>query len=264
MDPITTLGAGMSVLASKDLLNKLLGPTADYLGEEIRGLVEKCNVNLDNVFRNATSKLGDRLMEPGRVSPRVLKSIVNEGRFCDDPIMVEYLGGILATAREGADRDDRGVFYLGIVESLSAYQIRTHFLVYSAIVRHGPPLQQDLSHWYKQDTIAVAFLEEDYAKAMECSDDEDGPSIAYHAFLGLEQKALTEGGTFVKEPSQVSSLEAPYRYVWPTRHGFGLFLWALGYGNRPVNSYFDLAPDSDLPIEPALQVRHMELGKCHL
>lgn len=56
MDPLTITGAGLAVLGSKDLLVKLLGPSADYLGGEIAGFVQKCNVNLDSVFVRATKK----------------------------------------------------------------------------------------------------------------------------------------------------------------------------------------------------------------
>lgn len=55
------------------ILNKLLGPTADYIGGEARGLVEKCNINLDRIFSIAVKRLGNKIAEPGLVSPRVLR-----------------------------------------------------------------------------------------------------------------------------------------------------------------------------------------------
>jgi hypothetical protein len=71
MDP-TIIGTGLAVLASKDVLNKLLGPTADYVGGEMKGLVEKCNVNIGSILARAVKRLGTRLDEPGQVSPRIL------------------------------------------------------------------------------------------------------------------------------------------------------------------------------------------------
>ena len=77
MDPLTIIGTtGLAVLGTKDLLIKLLGPTADYVGGEVAGFVEKCNVNLDSVFSRATKKLGARIDEEGSVSPRVLRQIL--------------------------------------------------------------------------------------------------------------------------------------------------------------------------------------------
>jgi hypothetical protein len=75
-DPVTTVGAGLVVLGSKDLLGKLLGPAADYIGGEIKGFVEKCNINIDNIFSKATNKLGPKLNDPGVVNPRVLKHVL--------------------------------------------------------------------------------------------------------------------------------------------------------------------------------------------
>jgi len=46
IDPYTAAGGGLALMASKDLLTKLLGPAAEYIGGEIKGLVEKCNFNI--------------------------------------------------------------------------------------------------------------------------------------------------------------------------------------------------------------------------
>jgi len=45
-DPLTVAGAGLAVLGSKDVLTKILGPSADYIGGELASLIEKCNINL--------------------------------------------------------------------------------------------------------------------------------------------------------------------------------------------------------------------------
>ena len=41
MDPATASGVSAVILASKDLLGKVLGPTAVYVGGELKGLAEK-------------------------------------------------------------------------------------------------------------------------------------------------------------------------------------------------------------------------------
>src|SRR5205823_2957980 len=106
---------------------------ADYVGGEAKNLVERCNINLDNVFKIAVRKLRGRLAVPGSVSPRVLKHIIDEGAFCEDEMVAEYLGGILASSRQADGRDDRGVCFLNDIKSLSSYQVRTHYLIYSGI-----------------------------------------------------------------------------------------------------------------------------------
>jgi hypothetical protein len=261
VDPLTTAGAGLMVLGSKDLLTKLLGPTADYVGGEIKNFVERCNINLDNVFRIAFRKLGSRADDPGGVSPRVLKHVIDEGRFCEDPLIAEYLGGVLASSKSDGSRDDRGTFFLNMITALSSYQLRTHYLIYAAIVPAGRPRGQDISFWFEEDTIAVAIPEEGFLSGTEYSGDESHEDISYHAFLGLEMKGLVEGGTRVVQPNQHSDFPVAFRFFWPTRYGFELFLWGLGLGKHRVFSYFDLDPTIPLPAEPPFKVLRIELGK---
>ncbi len=106
-DPSTDLGAGLAVLASKDLITKLLGPTAEYIGGELRHLAEKANLNLDSIFNRAMRKLGNKIDTPGSVSPRVLKHVWDEGRFVEDELAAEYFGGLMASARSPDGKDDR-------------------------------------------------------------------------------------------------------------------------------------------------------------
>jgi len=109
IDPTTLIGAGLTAFASKEILTKLLGQTADYIGGEIKNLVEKCNVNIGDIFIKAYRKLGTRVEEPGTVNPRVLKSVFDEGRFCEDDLVKEYFAGVLASSRTSDGKDDRGV-----------------------------------------------------------------------------------------------------------------------------------------------------------
>ena len=118
MDPISAVGAGLAVLGSKEILTKVLGPTADYLGNETKNLVEKCNVNLNHVFSRAKAKLGTRLDEPGGVSPRVFRHVFEDGRFAEEDIVVEYYGGLLAGSKSPTGRDDRALPYLAKVQQM--------------------------------------------------------------------------------------------------------------------------------------------------
>jgi hypothetical protein len=260
-DPLTIAGAGLTVLGSKDLLNKLLGPTADYLGGELKNFVEQCNVNLDNVFQAAFRKLGARAGEPGSVNPRILKHVIDEGRFCEDELMVEYLGGVLASSKSEVSRDDRGTFFLNMISSLSSYQLRTHYMIYAAIVRAGKPRDQNLEYWFEDNTITVCIPEEGYISSMEYSETESHDEISYHSFLGLEMKGLVEGGMRVFHESHHSEISVPNRLFWPTRYGYELFLWGLGLGNRRASSYFELDQKTPLPVEPPFKVLRISLGK---
>jgi hypothetical protein len=75
MNLSTGIGAGLALYGGKDLLLKLLGPTADYFGEEIKNNVEKQNENLKRIFTASIDILGEKIDQPGQVSPRVLKRV---------------------------------------------------------------------------------------------------------------------------------------------------------------------------------------------
>src|ERR1043166_8770153 len=100
------LGTGLTLLGASSLAAKLLGPTFDYMGEGLKVGTQKGVANVGRIFTSAAKKLGPKLEEPGGVQPKVLKGILTEGAFCDDPLAAEYFGGVLASARSGNSRDD--------------------------------------------------------------------------------------------------------------------------------------------------------------
>ena len=92
------IGTGLSVLGSASILKKLLGPTADYVGDELKEITRMRVENLKQIFANATKKVGDGIDKPGAVPPKVLYGILSEGSFCDDLFVGEYMGGVLASS----------------------------------------------------------------------------------------------------------------------------------------------------------------------
>jgi len=127
IEPILT--TGLIAYASKEMIIKLLGPTAEYLGQETKGLVEKCNKNISKIFVNAYNKLKGRdYNDEEGLNLRVFKNIIEEGRCINDDIFVEYFGGILANSKLNGENDDRGVYYLSVIKTLSTYQLKIHYL----------------------------------------------------------------------------------------------------------------------------------------
>ena len=232
MDPITTVGAGLAVLGSKDLLDKVLGPTAEYLGREVKGLIQKCNLNLDNIFIKAKNKLGSRLDEEGAVSPRVLKNILEEGKFCDDDLAAEYYGGVLASSKTNLGRDDRGIALIAIIKSISVYQLRLHYLVYYVLKKIG---QKNTRIGIDEERVKnrVYIPYDVVLNALELSDGEDPIVISSHAVSGLVRNELV--GSFYQYGPQSHLLRyftnCPLQgglILEPTVIGAELFLWAEG------------------------------------
>lgn len=232
MEPSAIVGAGIAVLGSKDLLNKLLGPTADYVGGEIRGLVEKCNVNLDNIFRNAAEKAGKRLNDPGVVNPRVLKSVINEGRFREDTLSAEYFGGILAASRTSDGRDDRGAVLLETVNHLSCYQLRFHFVVYLAFNRLFQREPINLGDAHELRTMKLFVPLRTFSDVMRFEEGEVPGTILSHCLAGLSKECLIgedciSGTKEFLEKHKYPAAEDGI-VVSPTLHGSELFVWAVG------------------------------------
>lgn len=248
MDPISTVGAGLAVIGSKDILVKILGPTADYVGGELKGLVEKCNLNLDSIFVRAKKKLGSRIDEEGQVSPRVLKHIIDEGRFCEDSIVADYYGGVLASSKSEVERDDRGVSILATIKSLSVYQLRLHYLFYSLVYckykGKGKSLGIDRAKMSIYIPISV------YLEAMQFSQSEDPSAILVHSAEGLVRSGLVESNfSYGSQEYLAKRFPAATEsgvIMAPSVFGAEVFLWGQGVkgatGHEIVDKNLQLPP----------------------
>ena len=265
VDPLTTVGAGLAVLGSKDILTKILGPTADYIGGEIRNLVERCNINLDRIFVKAKVKLGTRINRPGIVNPRVLRHVLVEGRFCEDELMAEYYGGVLASSRSDTGRDDRGVTHLSTISSLSSYQIRSHYIFYSLIRKHFLGKEYNIGLAKHREYACLYVPDRVYNEAMQFSDSESPNEIFYHSINGLESHQLILDnylyGSIEHLRAAFPETPEPGTIVEPTLYGAELLLWACGVtgasGHEILDETIDIAePAIDIP-DGAMAVKDM-------
>lgn len=255
-EPITTVGLG-AVLAylSKDGLNKMLGPTADYLGESLKEFAEKRAQNVGKIFANAESKLGNEIEKPGQVPPKVIKTIINEGSYCEDTVAVDYFGGILASSRTELGRDDRGARIGKILDGMSIYQIRSHYIVYSFVRK----LFKDSGYAFNQNDrpkMQIFIPWDSYIASMQFEEGELAQlgSIVNHAFFGLNTDDLIE--TFQYGQEEDIKKHCPEAtggglLVSPSAFGAELYLWGYGLGNKDLahilndNEFEDL---QDIPL----------------
>src|SRR5262245_36424227 len=122
--------SGLAFALAKPLLEKLLGPTAEYIGEGMKEFTKKRAENIRRIFAYAAKLLGPRLELPGAVPAKVLRGVIDDGSFADDELAAQYFGGVLASARTGVSRDDRGATFNALLTRLSSYQIRAHYVFY--------------------------------------------------------------------------------------------------------------------------------------
>lgn len=237
------IGTGLAALAAKDIVTKILGPTADYVGGQIKGLVEKANINLGAVFGNAAKKLGSTINEDGAVSPRVLRHIWEEGQFCEDVIAVEYFGGLLASARSPDGRDDRAVNLIATTRALSVFDLRLHFLIYSLARKFFLRREIRISDAEGRVAMAIYIPFRVYTHALDLPDGPASQDLAAHSLLALVKHELVDH-RFTMGPQEVMfrhcpGAKEPGLFVIPSFFGAELFLWAHGHSDKRIDQFLD-------------------------
>jgi hypothetical protein len=242
MEPGTGLAILGSALGGAKLVEKMLGPTAEYIGGGLRNWTEQRVQNVAKIFTSARDKLGDQIERPGAIPPRVLKQVLDEGSFCDDPLTTEYFGGVLASSRSETRRDDRGAHWSSLVARLSSYQIRSHFLIYRAIRDRfaGKDFQFNMDDRSK---LAVLLPFSSFFASMDFSPDElkQVTPLLNHSLFGLYKEGLIDTFLYGNAPSLKKKKGEKYSIpeeggIWPTPSALGaeLFLWAHGRGSSSL------------------------------
>ncbi|MDE3068996.1 MAG: hypothetical protein KGJ60_15805 [Verrucomicrobiota bacterium] len=259
-NPGAAVVPGAAAILGGKLLCDICGTSAKYLGGQLANYTEAGVQNLERIFENAAKQIQTRNKIEGQVPPRVLKKILSEGYFCEDEVQAMYLGGVLASSKGPVSRDDRAIAYCSLLSSLSTYQIRTHCILYSTILRathfcvggQPSPIKIILPTIQKQ-SLTILIREADYRTAMDLSESEQPENIAQHSFVGLEKRGLSERGIYLCHPRNPKDGEVPFRCFYPTILGAELFLWGNGFGDCGVEAYKpDLLQKIKLPftVEP--------------
>ncbi len=241
----------------------VLGPPAKSTGKQLAKISDSAARNLKRVLDATKAKMKALGKTQGKIPSRVLVPLLQQACVCEDVIQVSYLGGVWASACTEIPRDDRAVSYLAMIESLSTYQIRTHAIMYSCILRIPEKAFQKARKHILRGDATVILREEDYLKAMDFNRKEQPDIISHHAFIGLEQKGLSFKGEreLVPHPKvsysdvttfQQGSLKEvkSFRYFYPTPLGIDLFLWGIGIGDKGLAAYEpDLLDALSFPFE---------------
>ena len=249
---LTIIGASA---VSKDMLLKILGPTAEYMGEGLKAFTEKSVNNINHIFNLAVKKLGPRIDESGIVPPKILKGILTEGAFCDDELTAHYFAGVLASSKSSNQRDDRGAVIISLLSRMSTYQIRSHYIFYHVIknIYNG----ENLNFCLAQDRHkAKSFISFDtYATGMEFLDSKETETI-HHAIYGLAKENLI-GDMFTYGPINLSSKGVPKTEktvhgiaFYPTLLGSELFYHAYGLKDMRLEEF--LSKDLEFELDPSI------------
>lgn len=268
IDPGTGLAILGSAIGGAKVAEKILGPTSEYIGEQLKEWTEKKVKNTANIFKNAEKKLGNKINEDGKVSPKVLKGILDDGAWCEEELQVEYFGGVLASSRTGVSRDDRGAYFVSLISRLSSYQLRTHFLLYKLVKKEfdGENINiQDGNEWPK---LQIFLPFNTLYNAMDFTKEEasDWNNLLAHSMWGLNKEELITGFSYgglehIKKKFK-NSTDGGIIFQ-PTKQGVDLFMWAFGYGQKSPNDFFlketEFPTDLKIPIGEGLSTKKVDL-----
>lgn len=258
IDPTTALSivVALNTPAGQKIVERLLGPSADYLAKLPPTLADKAFQNIGRILGRMKIASGSRLDSPGSVSPRLLKEVVTDGAFSDDVVTQAYYGGVLASSRCESGNDDRGKPFLAQIARMAAVSIRTHFLIYAAI-RNSEELPLDPVPW-----LSMRFRIEmnEFLDALDITPTQrtNFLPILEHVFFSLGQEGLVSGYGYGVDAPNIPASESSVRFT-PTILGVQLFMWAHAAGDKPVSSFADRDTTILLPDDLASAIPRTEL-----
>jgi len=216
---------------SSNLILRILGPAADEFGQALSRSIAYRTRNFGRIADKAAKKASADL-ERGIVNPRVAYVLLDEGSLCDDELMAEYLGGVLAGSRTPDGRDDRAVMWSRVITGLSAFQVRAHYLLYRewADRLHGV----EGVTFFRYSEFEQASLTVDAGEFQEVLvGDRVTPrasAIANHAIIGLHNAGLISNYSVAERPkAKLGGVTADLTLtVIPSLYGMELYAWAQG------------------------------------
>lgn len=168
-----------------------LGPSIKAVGNAFGQWTE---YRMNNLLR-----IGEKLSErrdaqpsldngsPRAVHPRLAADLIENASWVDDDLHQEYFAGLIAGEMS---ESDEGIFYSRIVSSLTASQVRLHFLIYRAYEGSFATIPAPRFNGGDADLrrLAVCAPKTSFANAMQL--DSIGSSSWAAAVHGLERAGL--------------------------------------------------------------------------
>jgi hypothetical protein len=221
-------GGGIVARGAVAAVGRVIGPSLDKIGEMVASYTEFRLENVQRIADNAARKGGDR---DGSVPPRVAARLLDEGSYCDDELMAEYFGGLLAAARTPDGRDDRAAMWTAQIAAMSAVEIRAHYLFYrewAALLADRIDLALMLAF---EDRRTVARMYLPMSEFISCLGTGDDMGQFSHAITDLVRLGLLGTHYAYGENEEAGIGGSPFPatiMVHPSAAGIELYGWAQG------------------------------------
>lgn len=126
----SSAGNDLEVAETQKLIEAVLGGSIDaQLAARISEWSQTSNA--EKVAERANDKVDGNPQTS--VPPRLAVSVFEKSLWADNGMLVEYLSGILASARSSEVPNDRGIAWTSLVGRLSSDQLALHWVLYTAV-----------------------------------------------------------------------------------------------------------------------------------
>jgi len=238
-------GPGMAAaLAGAYVAKRVFGPSLDSVGARLKEISDARLANFSRITAKADALRPDVDIYP---HVRVTKRVLNDATFYDDNVQQTYVAGMLAGSRNDDGSDDRPVFYLSLIDGLTAAHLTIFHGLYcaaeEALQEHG----MDGGMNFSLVAVDADDLNEQLA-VLNPEDRNDAPSALFAlAHVGL----IDQVQTWVEPPAGLA-----FR---PTRIGAILFDWAYGFDDEDFVKFLDRGQRPDIGL-PTLHFRSLRFA----
>lgn len=229
----TTVNHEHSIIPFEWAIKKVLGPTFDSLGVDIRAGYEKTK---EKIFTSAEKKL-KKNQENGKANLRVAWDIVTQASFTESEIGAEYFGGILAASKTEDGQDDTGIYYLNIAKSISSKQLYLHYILYKSLnnlfvrteslhdlnVGMGSEIQGKRVYFYTVELVNLGV-----------SIETDFTALANKGLIGDTWEVISKK---INHPISGQEVNVPYAFFTPTTLGIQM----LAIAQNKLQEYRDFS-----------------------
>jgi hypothetical protein len=263
---VDSVGSGTESTTT-NILQRVFGPPADELGKALARVVAFKTQNFGRIIEKADSRLVGKELT-GEVNPRVGFVMLEEGSLCDDELMAEYLGGVLAASRSSDGRDDRAVTWTHIVTGLSSFQIRAHYLLYREWAKLLNDLMPDidLSYSTEMELANICLDLGEFESALMQDSEAEPEAILRHSIFGLTRAGLLNDTWLYGSPQKSGWRSCPfdnYIKVTPTGRGIELYGWALGFPDLLPKTFASRAASGNIEDDEIPRLESLALSSLY-
>lgn len=196
-----------------------------------------------NIIHKADEKFIQHTCKTKNIPPKLARSLIQQASFASDKVAIDYFAGILASSFSSSGTDDRGVVMAELVDKLSVYQLRAHYLIYSTIRERFKKAHDNFS-FDSCEKMELFFPIYFYAKAMKINKEERQQihALTQHTFQGLAENNLIEPNFHFGYPNYKHQVWKGFNFdgitCQPTAIGASFFLWAFGAGKKNIEYLF--------------------------